>query len=85
MTFVYRKVSRRLPYTVKVPEPETERDPPKVHMENIETFFLNTIPRRPLAFTIDKEWISEVLHKKRMEMQKKHGLNYRYKNFSFVY
>lgn len=80
-----KKVSRRLPYTVKVDEPETERDPPKVHMENLETFFLNTIPRRPMAFTIDKEWISEVIHKKRMEMQKKHGLNHRYKNFSFVY
>lgn len=80
-----KKVSRRLPYTVKVDEPETERDPPKVHMENNETFFLNTIPRRPFNFTIDKEWISEVIHKKRMEMQKKHGLNYRYKNFAFVY
>lgn len=80
-----KKVSRRLPYTVKVDEPETERDPPKVHMENIETFFLNTIPRRPMAFTIDKEWISEMIHAKRMELQKKHGINYRYKNFSFVY
>lgn len=80
-----KKVSRRLPYTVKVDEPETERDPPKVHMENNETFFYNTIPRRPYAFSIDKEWISEVIHKKRMEMQKKYGLNYRYKNFSFVY
>lgn len=79
-----KKVSRRLPYTVKVAEPELERDPPKVHMEN-ETFFLNTIPRRPMAFTIDKEWISEMIHAKRMELQKKHGINYRYKNFSFVY
>lgn len=80
-----KKVSRRLPYYVTCPEPETERDPPKVHMENNETFFLNTIPRRPMAFTIHKEWISEVIHKKRLEMQKKHGLNYRFKNFSFVY
>ncbi|XP_052219238.1 uncharacterized protein LOC127836591 isoform X4 [Dreissena polymorpha] len=80
-----KKTSKRLPYTVKVPEPETERDPPKVHMENNETFFLNTIPRRPMAFAIDKEWISEVIHKKRLEMQKKHGINYRYKNFAFVY
>ncbi|XP_045174033.2 proteoglycan 4-like isoform X2 [Mercenaria mercenaria] len=80
-----KKVSRRLPYTVKVDEPETERDPPKVHMENNETFFLNTIPKRPFTFAIDKEWISETIHKKRMEMQKKHGLNYRFKNFSFVY
>ncbi|KAL4223407.1 hypothetical protein ACF0H5_016878 [Mactra antiquata] len=80
-----KKVSRRLPYYVTCDEPETERDPPKVHMENNETFFLNTIPRRPLAFTIDKEWISEIIHKKRMEMQKKHGINYKYKNFSFVY
>lgn len=80
-----KKVSKRLPYTVKVDEPETERDPPKVHMENLETFFLNTIPRRPMAFTIDKEWISEIIHKKRLEMQKKHGINYSWKKFSFVY
>ncbi|XP_052802730.1 uncharacterized protein LOC128232956 isoform X2 [Mya arenaria] len=81
-----KKVARRLPYTVKLPEPETERDPPKVHMENNETFFLNTIPRRPMAFAVDKEWISEVINKKRQEMQKKQGgIHYRYKNFAFVY
>lgn len=80
-----KKVAKRLPYTVQCEEPETERDPPKVHMENLETFFLNTIPRRPMAFTIDKEWISEMIHKKRMDSQKEHGINYRYKNFSFVY
>ena len=83
--FHCRKVARRLPYTVKVDIPETERDPPKVHMENNETFFLNTIPRRPMTFAIDKEWISEMIHAKRVEFQKKHGINYRYKNFSFVY
>lgn len=70
---------------MKLDVPETERDPPKVRMENNDTFFLNTIPRRPYAFSIDKEWISEVIHKKRMQMQEKHGMNYRYKNFSFVY
>ncbi|KAL3857442.1 hypothetical protein ACJMK2_012112 [Sinanodonta woodiana] len=80
-----KKVSKRLPYTVKVKDPVIPPEPPKVHMENRETFFLNTIPRRPMTFTIDKEWVSEVIHAKRMELQKREGIKHRWKNFAFVY
>lgn len=54
-------------------------------MENMETFFYNTIPKRPMAYTIHKEWVSEVIHAKRMELQKREGLKHRWKNFAFAY
>jgi hypothetical protein len=50
-------------------------------MENMETFFYNTIPKRPMAYTIHKEWVSEVIHAKRMELQKREGIKHRWKNF----
>ncbi|KAL5017364.1 hypothetical protein ScPMuIL_006953 [Solemya velum] len=78
-------IQHRYPYTVKVAEPVLPPDPPTVHMESKDTFFLNTIPRRPLAFTIHRDWMSEAIHAKRMELQKRQGIKYRYKNFSFVY
>jgi hypothetical protein len=67
--FHYRKVAKRLPYYVTCDEPVIPPDPPKIHMENMETFFYNTIPKRPMAYTIHKEWVSEVIHAKRMELQ----------------
>jgi hypothetical protein len=70
---------------VKCPVPEPQPDPPKVHIEVWDTFFSNTIPRKPLSYTIHPEFVSEVLHAKRMELQKREGLNYRYKDFAFAY
>ena len=81
----YRKVAKRLPYYVTCDEPVIPPDPPKIHMENMETFFYNTIPKRPMAYTIHKEWVSEVIHAKRMELQKREGIKHRWKNFAFVY
>lgn len=80
-----KKVMKRLPYYVMCDEPIIQPDPPKIHMENMETFFYNTIPRRPMAYTIHKEWVSEVIHAKRMELQKREGIKHRWKNFAFVY
>lgn len=77
---------KRVSYAVKCPEPEVPPEPPKVHMETNEPFFLNTIPSRPLSFAVDKEWMSELLVAKRLEMQKRDGgVKYAYKNFAFVY
>lgn len=80
-----KKVTKRLPYYVTCDDPVIPPDPPKTHMENMETFFYNTIPRRPMAYTIHKEWVSEVIHAKRMELQKREGIKHRWKNFAFVY
>jgi hypothetical protein len=38
-----------------------------------------------MAYTIHKEWVSEVIHAKRMELQKREGIKHRWKNFAFVY
>lgn len=76
----------RLSYAVQCSEPDLAKDPPKVHRQVWDTFFLNTIPRNPAAFTIAPDWVSEVLHGKRMDLQKREdGINYRYKDFAFVY
>lgn len=80
-----KKTTKRLPYTVKCAEPEIPAEPPGVHMENMETFFQNTIPRRNATFDVHKEWISESIHAKRLELQKRQGLKHCWKNFSFVY
>lgn len=82
---LFRPTTKRLPYYVRCDEPEIEPEGPRVHMENLETFFLNTIPRRPATFTIHKEWVSETIHAKRMELQKREGIKHRWKNFAFVY
>ncbi|GFN99543.1 translation initiation factor if-2-like [Plakobranchus ocellatus] len=77
---------KRVSYAVRCEEPEVPPEPPAVHMETNEPFFLNTIPRRPLSFAVDKEWMSEVLLAKRLELQKRDGgVKYAYKNFAFVY
>lgn len=80
-------IAKRRPYTEKLPIPGIPLDPPQAHSECYDTFFYNTIPRRRMTFAIDKEWASEVLHAKRMELQKRDGDTYRYRtaNFSFVY
>ncbi|ESO95562.1 hypothetical protein LOTGIDRAFT_175155 [Lottia gigantea] len=83
--YKFKKIPRRLPYTIKLDIPEVAPEPPRIHMETNETFFLNTIPRRPENYTIHKDWVSEVLHAKRMELQKREGIKYRWKNFAFVY
>ncbi|KAK3084657.1 hypothetical protein FSP39_017058 [Pinctada imbricata] len=80
-----KPITKRLTYYVTCQEPEIESEGPKVHMENGETFFYNTIPRRPACFAIHKEWISETIHAKRMELQKREGIKHRWKNFAFVY
>ncbi|KAK7087930.1 hypothetical protein V1264_021919 [Littorina saxatilis] len=80
-----KKTTKRLPYTVKCAEPSVAPEPPKVHMECRETFFYNTIPRRKANFDVHQEWLSETLHAKRIELQKREGVNYRYKTFSFAY
>ncbi|XP_052717477.1 uncharacterized protein LOC128189768 isoform X3 [Crassostrea angulata] len=80
-----KPTTKRLPYYVRCDEPDIEPEGPRVHMENLETFFLNTIPRRPATFTIHKEWVSETIHAKRMELQKREGIKHRWKNFAFVY
>ena len=85
MCCLVRKTTKRLPYTVKCAEPVLAPEPPKVHMESKETFFLNTIPRRKATFDVQQEWLSEGLHAKRIELQKRDGVNYRYKTFGFAY
>lgn len=80
-----KKTAQRLPYTVKCADPVLAPEPPNVHMESKDTFFLNTIPRRRATFNVGQDWISEGLHAQRIELQQREGLNYRYKNFSFAY
>ncbi|PVD31398.1 hypothetical protein C0Q70_06810 [Pomacea canaliculata] len=80
-----KKITERKSYCIKCEEPEIPPDPPGVHMENKETFFLNTIPRRPATFDVHQEWISETIHAKRMALQKKEGFRTRWKNFAFAY
>ena len=78
-------IARRLPYTMSLPVPRVAPNPPRGHMTNYDTYFLNTIPRKPLSFTIHQEWISEVLHAKRVELQKRHGMDYNFKEYAFLY
>lgn len=80
-----RKTRKRLTYTVTCDEPVIPPEPPGGHMENWQTFFLNTIPSRPATYTIHKEWMSEVIHAKRMQLQKKHGVNFNFKKYAFAY
>ena len=54
-------------------------------MESKDTFFLNTIPHRHATFDVHQDWLSESLHAKRIELQKREGVNYRYKRFGFAY
>ena len=58
---------------------------PTGHMQVFDTYFYNTIPRKPLSFTIHPEWVSEVLHAKRIALQKKEGMKYKHTNYSFAY
>ena len=78
-------IARRLPYTMSLPVPRVAPNPPRGNMMNYDTYFLNTIPRKPLSFTIHQEWISEVLHAKRVELQKRHGMDYNFKEYAFLY
>jgi hypothetical protein len=72
---------------VVIPSHTVPPDPPKVHIETAEPFFSNTIPRRPLTFSIHQDWSSEVLLAKRLELQKRDGEKYKYRQnyFSFLY
>ncbi|RUS74308.1 hypothetical protein EGW08_017931 [Elysia chlorotica] len=77
---------KRVSYAVDCPEPEIPPEPPSVHMETNEPFFLNTIPLRPLSFAVHKEWMSELLVAKRLHLQRRQGgVKYAYKNFAFAY
>ncbi|KAL8594439.1 hypothetical protein ACOMHN_018147 [Nucella lapillus] len=80
-----KKTTKRLPYTVKCEEPVVAPEPPSVHMESKETFFLNTIPHRQATFDVHQDWLSEGLCAQRVQLQKRNGVNYRYKNFAFAY
>ncbi|XP_064612842.1 proteoglycan 4-like [Liolophura sinensis] len=80
-----KRTSKRLTYTVTCDEPVIPPEPPGGHMENWQTFFLNTIPSRPATYTIHKEWMSEVIHAKRMQLQKKQGVNFNFKKYAFAY
>ena len=85
----YRKpcIPKRRAFAVSIAESNPAPPPPKAHMMNYETYFYNTIPKKPRTFTIHQEWVSEVLHAKRMELQARDGPKYSYaqKNFSFLY
>jgi hypothetical protein len=72
---------------VVIPSHTVPPDAPKVHIETAEPFFSNTIPRRPLTFSIHQDWSSEVLLAKRLELQKRDGERYKYRQiyFSFLY
>ncbi|CAG5136282.1 unnamed protein product [Candidula unifasciata] len=77
---------KRESYTVQCTAPDTLPDPPSVHMETKDPFFYNTIPRKALSFSVDREWMSELLLAKRLELQKRdNGIRYSYKKFAFVY
>ncbi|XP_041350175.1 uncharacterized protein LOC121369276 [Gigantopelta aegis] len=80
-----KKLPRRPVYTVQCETPVVAPEPPRVHIENKDMFFYNTIPRNPGSFTVHTEWFSEVLQAKRMELQKKEGVNYRWRNYAFAY
>ncbi|XP_059141269.1 uncharacterized protein LOC131929093 [Physella acuta] len=81
-----KKPMQRRSYAVNCTEPALLPDPPNVHMESNEPFFYNTIPHKPMSFAVHKEWMSEVLMAKRLELQKRQGgIKYNYKNFAFVY
>ncbi|XP_013407975.1 uncharacterized protein LOC106171985 [Lingula anatina] len=76
----------RLAYTIKCPEPEIPPNPLTGQMQNYDTFFYNTIPRKPLSCVVHPEWISEVLQAKRIELAKKEsGKKYRHTNYAFLY
>lgn len=77
---------KRAPYTQVVSESEVPPEPPKIFAENKETFFYNTIPRKPMSYTVYPGWPSETFLAKRQKLQQKEGgVNYRYRNFSFIY
>lgn len=78
---------KRLSYTTKIRPPSVPDDAPGVHMENYDTYFLNTIPRQRRTFAIHDEWPSELLYQKRMEHQNRGGRSYPFRchNFSFLY
>ena len=75
----------RLSFTRKCPIPGVAPRPPRGHMQVFDTYFYNTIPRKPLSFAVHPEWVSEVLHAKRMALQKREGLNFKHTDYSFVY
>ncbi len=78
-------IAPRLPFTKKIEIPAVPQNLPKSHTEISETFFYNTIPRRPLSFAVHPDWLSEVLLTKRIALEKKLGIQYKHKNFSFLY
>ncbi|CAD5126061.1 DgyrCDS14230 [Dimorphilus gyrociliatus] len=81
-----RCIPKRAPYTQVVSEAEVPPEPPKTFAENKETFFYNTIPRKPMSYTVYPGWPSETFLAKRQKLQQKEGgMNYRYRNFSFIY
>ena len=88
MLAFYRKptILERKSFAVRIKSARVPPDGPKGHMQNWDTYFYNTIPRRQATFDIHQDFISEIINAKRMELQKREGgIKYRYRNFSFVY
>ena len=84
MIYLHRKLTERLPYAVECENPEVGEYPYKTRVTVGDTFFLNTIPRKPLSFTVHPEWQSENFVAKRQELEKK-GRKFHVRNFGFVY
>jgi len=80
----FRKTTDRLPYTVKCREPRIADYPYKTKVIVGDTFFLNTIPRKPMTFDVHPEWQSETFVAKRKELAKQ-GKVFHTRNFGFVY
>lgn len=73
-----------MPYTVKCEEPVVAENPFQTRVIVGDTFFLNTIPRKPMTFAVHPEWQSEGFVAKRKELEKQ-GRKFQTRNFGFVY
>jgi len=82
--YTFRRIPERMPYTVKCAEPTVKPSPYKVKVTVGDTFFLNTIPRKPMTFTVHPEWQSENFVAKRKELEKQ-GLSFHTRSYGFVY
>ena len=76
----------RTSFVVHCEKPSVRPEGPKGHMQNWDTYFYNTIPRQVATFDIHKDFISEIINAKRLELQKRDGgIKYRYQDFAFTY
>lgn len=76
----------RTSFVVNCTKPSVRPEGPKGHMQNWDTYFYNTIPRRVATFDIHQDFVSEIINAKRLELQKRDGgIKYRYQEFAFTY